>query len=176
MKPKVLPILILITFIIFGCRDKNLWEDCDLYAPIISDLIRYTKLSEGIQLHPSLPHPRQSYFSADCISFGNYKNTVLIYSYAEFVVSPDTFFHELDTEARQEMVALAKQLRMHGVGYAEYVHGWEANMFKVRSRSDSTRTVFIALADTSGGKVKPKYIQLLCSSNEFFIFRKPPFN
>lgn len=169
-------ITLLLIFLSFSCVTTRKVDPCALPAGTIMDMRKYSALSEGIVVDPHIPHsPRQSYFVKDSISFGNFYNQLLIYSYADFRSSRDSIFDELSATERNEMIDLAKRLRGQHVLYAEYEFGWRCNIFRVCRPDDSTRTMFIGLADTSKVQINPTTIQLLCAKPGYFCFTKPEF-
>ncbi len=164
--------------LVVSCAHRQQTEVCAAIPDqLLVELRRYSELSEGVVVDTVTPrHSRQSYFLKDSISFGNYYNQLLIYSYKDFSTSTDTIFAALNAAERDEMVQLAKQFYRQQVMYAEYNYGWECNVFRIARPEDATRTMFLALADTSNAFIGAAHIQLLCAGPEFFCYTQSHFN
>ncbi len=163
--------------LVVSCARPQQTEFCAaLPDQLLVELRRYSVLSEGVVVDPAIPRSsRQSYFLKDSISFGNYYNQLLIYSYKDFSTSTDTIFDALNEAERDEMVQLAEQFFLQQVMYAEYNYGWECNVFRLPRPDDPTRTMFLALADTSNAFISPAHIQLLCAGPGFFCCNQSPY-
>jgi len=168
---------LLVYLSVLSCGRPQRTDFCNsLPNQLVVELKRYSILSEGVVVDPVIPRcPRSSYFLKDSISFGNYYNQLLIYSYEDFSASTDTIFDQMNETERNEMVQLAKQFYQQGVMYAEYSFGYECNVFRLPRPDDTTRSMFLALTDTENVLISPEHIQLLCAGPDFFCFTQPPY-